>query len=1205
MPSMKSAANAATTQTDSRLQKNNNSLQLKSVFRAKEESAEELSPPSGFAFTSEGNLVLADDFNHRIQIYDRGHNLIQSFGGKGKHPGEFHYPRGLAVDAQGNIYVTDSWNHRVQKFDGAGNHLLSIGSCGEGKGQLNEPYDVLIDPGGDIFVVERYNHRIQIFDSEGKSKGWIGDRGSVLEEQLATIYETPSHLFSPPAFEFPTSIARDSFGNTFISDSGNHRIVKFDRQWNRIGCFGERGSGEGQFEYPLCVAVGPNDLLYVADLNNDRVQIFSNTGKFITEIREAGDSLPIKAPGLTAVDTEGTLYVGLTFDTRLMAFQTVPQPAIEFIAARIESNPQNSALFYHWGLLFEQAGECKSALKSYGKAVENLSSSAQASDAETGFIPDLLVQFSRLALQMADQTVEPHLLKGLETLNRRIDRDRQAVVDTHKAWEKAAADHNQKLIEEQKLILEQREDPRTFSKELFQAESQDKKLFRQLRADFYTYRKSVQQGSEYFGNLLSFKPTDTGLKTCLDAFEKRFTEIVRLMLDLLDLKEKNEEAMVQSFGEMQSQEGKWGSFLVRSNTNLRVIDVLRQFHFEIRSLIASIKEASLIFPQNSGVAEALQRQLIGSPASERIFKVLSGFQEEWTFHKPLEIVLSDIMDSWIALSGASQAGTLDIEKLHPMPFDSEESNLPEILQSLLVQGAPLKNTADGLMCGARVYSAHTIPTDALPWIKTLQSTLKNQAVYETKHQEVRQQLEDLAQQKQELETNLTRVNPQDKKAPITLQNNIAVVGFQVSILRRMILTMEINETQNLCRLVTGTALLMVSENQKAHSELTNLLQSIDAFQSGLEAKIQQGLQNRKHLAFEVSRLNGDLTAINENNRVEELNQSLQMQDQMTQSQLRLEKLEHSLNRYFKIRNLLEKLLRFKEQIASEEQPNANPDPQSLFKFSFGNSGPLTQNLPQPHGISVTRSGDLIFADYENHRVCRFSNQGIYKQHFGHWGNAPGCFKYPIYVQEDGQDFLYVVDEKNTRVQKFTPEGNFKLSFGDREESGQRLGAIFSLSIDSKDQIWVPDASHNRIQIYNSEGKLVRTLQGENLDQPVSVCCLKNGDYLVGDRSDALLKHFSADGAFIRRLDKPGLGFDELYFLAHHPKHGIFATDYWNQQILHLNHTLEVISVMRNGGRRAGQFGKLGGLAVDGDRLLVADFENFRIQVFGLSNSSAR
>ena len=111
------------------------SVTFDTSFRTKEE----LSPPSGLCFTHDGNILLADDFNHRIQIYDPKFNLITSFGEKGKEQGQLQYPKGIAVDKEGNIFVADSWNHRIQKFDSQGKPLLSFGACGDGAGELNEP----------------------------------------------------------------------------------------------------------------------------------------------------------------------------------------------------------------------------------------------------------------------------------------------------------------------------------------------------------------------------------------------------------------------------------------------------------------------------------------------------------------------------------------------------------------------------------------------------------------------------------------------------------------------------------------------------------------------------------------------------------------------------------------------------------------------------------------------------------------------------------------------------------------------------------------------------------------------------------------------------------------------------------------------------------------------------------------------------------
>ena len=332
------------------------SMSFINSFRSDNDELKNLSPPSGFAFTPQGHLIISDDFNHRIQIYDDD-RLLKSFGEKGKENGQFHYPKGITTDKNGDIYVADSWNHRVQKFDSEGNHQQSFGSCGEAKGELNEPYDIMVEPSGNILVVERYNHRLQWFSPEGKSLGWVGQRGTVLEENLSYFYETSANLFSAPAFEFPTSISTDSRGNFFITDSGNHRIVKFDKNWKRIFSFGERGDAAGQFQYPLCISVGENDFLYVSDLNNNRIQIFSPFGQFLDKLDQVDSSTPLQAPSLTAIDTHGKLNIGLTFNPRIFLFSTSSKSLESIPNKKCLSDPKNPEWPILMGQLAEQSSE--------------------------------------------------------------------------------------------------------------------------------------------------------------------------------------------------------------------------------------------------------------------------------------------------------------------------------------------------------------------------------------------------------------------------------------------------------------------------------------------------------------------------------------------------------------------------------------------------------------------------------------------------------------------------------------------------------------------------------------------------------------------------------------------------------------------------------------------------------------------------------
>ncbi|MBT6856167.1 MAG: hypothetical protein HOA09_11435, partial [Nitrospina sp.] len=250
----------------------------------------------------------------------------------------------------------------------------------------------------------------------------------------------------------------------------------------------------------------------------------------------------------------------------------------------------------------------------------------------------------------------------------------------------------------------------------------------------------------------------------------------------------------------------------------------------------------------------------------------------------------------------------------------------------------------------------------------------------------------------------------------------------------------------------------------------------------------------------------------------------------------------------------------------------------------------------PQGIHYNKDGDLLVADYENHRVYSYSQQGSYQFHFGGWGNAPTCLQYPVNLSTDSENSIYVIDEINREIKKFDHHGNFLLQFGRGD-----FGSIFSLSVDAQDNVWVAESEHNRIRVFDGQGKILRMGENSNLKEPVSIHCLPNGEYLVGDRSESLLKHFDAQDNLISETGKAGLGVDELYFLAWHPSHGIFGSDFWNSQIVHLNNQLEVQSVYHKPGRRAGQLGKVGGLSIFNDQLAVANFDGGKVQIFDLSS----
>ena len=71
---------------------------------------------TGIATDAMGRLYVADFQNHRIQVFDRGRDLVTVLGHRGSEPGAFEHPTDLDIGPDGRIYVVDFGNDRVQVF---------------------------------------------------------------------------------------------------------------------------------------------------------------------------------------------------------------------------------------------------------------------------------------------------------------------------------------------------------------------------------------------------------------------------------------------------------------------------------------------------------------------------------------------------------------------------------------------------------------------------------------------------------------------------------------------------------------------------------------------------------------------------------------------------------------------------------------------------------------------------------------------------------------------------------------------------------------------------------------------------------------------------------------------------------------------------------------------------------------------------------
>lgn len=114
----------------------------------------------------------------------------------------------------------------------------------------------------------------------------------------------------PGEFDYPVGIAVDPAGFVYVADGNNQRIQKFDADGGFVAMWGTPGTGPGEFSDPGGVEVDADGYVYVVDRGNHRVQKFAADGSFITAFGENGSADgQLNWPTEIAIDDAGGVYV--------------------------------------------------------------------------------------------------------------------------------------------------------------------------------------------------------------------------------------------------------------------------------------------------------------------------------------------------------------------------------------------------------------------------------------------------------------------------------------------------------------------------------------------------------------------------------------------------------------------------------------------------------------------------------------------------------------------------------------------------------------------------------------------------------------------------------------------------------------------------------------------------------------------------------
>jgi DNA-binding beta-propeller fold protein YncE len=218
-----------------------------------EEREDSLDEPYDVTTGGFSDFYVADQNNDRICIFDS----YQSYRGTLYPPANdrrkrLDRPKGLKLDTENNVWVVDGRADRVYKITTTGDKLFELGGFGYSSQQLRDPTQIDISESGEIYIADRGKGRIAVFDRLGSFQREMKDHlksptGVAIDPDglILVCDDTTNELgiYTPAGvrlnyidrfndgsvFRRPSdiSVSEDCI---FLLDSGNHRIVSFERR---------------------------------------------------------------------------------------------------------------------------------------------------------------------------------------------------------------------------------------------------------------------------------------------------------------------------------------------------------------------------------------------------------------------------------------------------------------------------------------------------------------------------------------------------------------------------------------------------------------------------------------------------------------------------------------------------------------------------------------------------------------------------------------------------------------------------------------------------------------------------------------------------------------------------------------------------------------------------------------------------------------
>jgi DNA-binding beta-propeller fold protein YncE len=228
-----------------------------------------LAPPLDEGARATQMFIAVDPGSGDVYTTDRAASVVSVYAGDGTFKRFLEptaemgawQPLAITVDADGNVFVADVAPPftRVHEFTRDGTFVRDFGA----PDQLDHPNGLAVDSKGNLYVSSTGTGSILVFDPTGERRAAVA-RGPGAEN-----------------VGLPRGLAIDDKDRVYVADSTGQHVQVYralgdgDSTLEYVDEFGQGGTGDGAFAFPNGVAVDARSRIYIADWDNDRIQLWS------------------------------------------------------------------------------------------------------------------------------------------------------------------------------------------------------------------------------------------------------------------------------------------------------------------------------------------------------------------------------------------------------------------------------------------------------------------------------------------------------------------------------------------------------------------------------------------------------------------------------------------------------------------------------------------------------------------------------------------------------------------------------------------------------------------------------------------------------------------------------------------------------------------------------------------------------------------